>query len=103
MNTEFRPDFFAVTTNKNKQTNNDEQNASEERAGRSLNLVRQGADGEEEEEEKARVASAVALASARSELAGLLHEQGKLLEAEELYRCVIHVMGYFFCVHYLRL
>ncbi|CAM9786211.1 unnamed protein product, partial [Ectocarpus fasciculatus] len=33
--------------------------------------------------------SAVALASARSELAGLLHEQGKLLEAEELYRSAL--------------
>lgn len=69
------------------------QNASEEKAGRHLNLaVGQGTaragGGGEEAEEKARTASAVALASARSELAGLLHEQWKLLEAEELYRCV---------------
>lgn len=47
-----------------------------------------GRAGDGEDGELARTQSAVALASARSELAGLLHEQGKLLEAEELYRCV---------------
>lgn len=54
------------------------QNASEEKAV----CVLAGTVGD------ARTASVVALASARTELAGLLHEQGKLLEAEELYRCV---------------
>lgn len=61
------------------------QNASEEKTA---GFVLAGASGDSEESEKARVASAVGLASARSELAGLLHEQGKLSEAEELYRCV---------------
>jgi len=60
------------------------QNASEEGTARAFPPPR----GEHGEEETARTKSAVALASARSELAGLLHEQGKLLEAEELYRCV---------------
>ena len=60
------------------------QKASEGRAETQL----AGRAGGGEAAEVARTTSAIASASAMSELAGLLHEQGKLTEAEELYRCV---------------
>lgn len=44
--------------------------------------------GDGDDADTMRVESSVASASGMSDLAALLHSQGKLGEAEELYRCV---------------
>lgn len=66
------------------------QSAAEE----NTTLKRAGWVGPSEEGDLARATSAVTSASAMTELASLLHDEGKLTEAEELYRCIIIIVRF---------